>query len=447
LLPEGKKQRAQKYFRMELKRELSLADVFTVTAGSMISSGLFIIPGIAYAKAGPAATLSYLLAAMVALPTMLSAAELATAMPKAGGVYFFVSRSMGFNAGTAAGFARWLAISLKSAFSLIGIGVYLAFIANVAAIYISVALCIVFITINLLGIKVMGKTQTVLTVALIFLLLVLALSGLFWISGARFSPFAPHGPSSVLSTAGFVFISYGGMLTVTGLSEEVREPEKNIPLGMLLALAFTGVIYTLVILVVVGVLDSATLTNTLTPVSEGAKTYLGHTGVAVSTIAALLAFVTTANAGIASASRYPLAMSRDCLLPRFFQQCTAKTCIPYFAVLSTGAFILSAIIFLKLERLVEVASTLLIFTYILTNLSVIVMRTKKDPGYNIRFRAPLYPWIQVFSIGGLLLLVVKIGLSSFLLSLVFITASFAWYWLNARVRNLKVNWFKPDPRR
>lgn len=412
---------------MDLKRELHLIDVFTITAGSMICSGLFIIPGIAYSRAGPAAILAYLLAALIALPTMLSAVELATAMPKAGGVYFFVSRSMGYYAGTIAGFTRWLSISLKSAFSLIGIGVYFAFITDIAVVYTPVVICIFFVIINMLGIKIIGKTQTLLTVALMSMLLFLALFGLPAISPQRFTPFLSLGIIPVFSTAGFVFISYGGMLTVTGLAEEVVNPERNLPLGMLLALAFTGIIYALVIFVVIGTMEPEALQSTLTPVAASAKMYLGQTGVVISTVAALLAFITTANAGIASASRYPLAMSRDRILPACFQKCTLKSRIPVFSVLATGGFILLAITFLKLEILVEVASVLLMLTYILTNLAVIIMRRRKEGEYRPKFHAPFFPWIQIFSITGLLLLVVKTSTSALLLSLFIIVLSLAWY--------------------
>lgn len=230
-------------------------DVFTITTGSMISSGLFIIPGLAFARVGPAVVASYLLAALIALPTMLSASELATAMPKAGGVYYFVSRSMGFDLGTVAGFARWLSISLKSAYSLIGIGVYSAVFVEVNPLYISVALGILFIIINLMGIKLVGRIQTLLTITLVGLLIFIASRGLASLTVERFTPFAPFGLSPVLSTAGFIFISYGGMLTITGLAEEVKRPQCNIPLGILLSLAFTGVIYVLVIFVLIGVLD------------------------------------------------------------------------------------------------------------------------------------------------------------------------------------------------
>ena len=417
---------------MDLKKELKLADVFSITVGSMISAGLFVIPGIAYARAGPASALAYLLAAVIALPTMLSAAELITVMPRAGGVYYFVSRSLGGRMGTIAGFARWFAMSLKSAFSLIGIGIYFAFAAGIGAIYISVTLCLFFVFINLLGIKLVGRAQTLFTIFLAGILLFLAFCGMNWLDMERFSPFAPHGISSIFSTAGFVFVSYGGMLAITGLAEEVKEPETNIPLGMLLSLAFTGVIYTLTVFVIIGSLEPETLRNTLAPVSEVASISLGRFGILLATTAALLAFITTANAGIASASRYPLAMSRDGLVPSFFKKVSSYRGIPYFSILFTGGFILLAMVFLSIEVLVETASALLMLTYILTNLAVIILRKKKNPAYQPRFSAPLYPWIQLFGIGGLLLLIVNTSFLSLMISLLFLGISFAWYQFYAR---------------
>ena len=90
-----------------LKKELGLLSLFVIASGAMISSGLFILPGIAYAKSGPAVLISYIIASLLVLPAMLSKAELATAMPKAGGTYFFIERSMGPMMGTIGGFAAW----------------------------------------------------------------------------------------------------------------------------------------------------------------------------------------------------------------------------------------------------------------------------------------------------------------------------------------------------
>jgi APA family basic amino acid/polyamine antiporter len=107
-----------------LKKELGLLEVFCIASGAMISSGLFILPGIAYVKTGSSVIISYLIASIIMIPTLLSKAELATAMPKAGGDYFFIDRSLGPAIGTIGGLASWFALSSKTAFALIGIGAF-----------------------------------------------------------------------------------------------------------------------------------------------------------------------------------------------------------------------------------------------------------------------------------------------------------------------------------
>ena len=108
-----------------LKKNLTLFDVYAVSTGAMFSSGFFLLPGLATAQAGPAAIVAYLLAGVLILPAMFSVAELSTAMPKAGGAYYFLDRSLGPLAGTVGGIGTWLALVLKSAFALVGMGAYL----------------------------------------------------------------------------------------------------------------------------------------------------------------------------------------------------------------------------------------------------------------------------------------------------------------------------------
>ena len=98
----------------KLKKSLRTIDVFSISSGAMISSGLFILPAVVYAKAGPSILLSYLFASLLVIPAMLSKIELATAMPKSGGAYFFIHRSLGPLFGTFSGLAAWFSLSLKS---------------------------------------------------------------------------------------------------------------------------------------------------------------------------------------------------------------------------------------------------------------------------------------------------------------------------------------------
>src|SRR6056297_2050626 len=97
-----------------LRRHLGLLEVFCIASGAMISSGIFVLPGLAHAQAGPAVVVSYLLAGLLALVGLLNVAELATAMPRAGGDYFFITRTLGPAVGTIGGLLTWFSLSLKS---------------------------------------------------------------------------------------------------------------------------------------------------------------------------------------------------------------------------------------------------------------------------------------------------------------------------------------------
>ncbi len=154
---------------MQLKKELNLFDIFSIASGAMISSGLFILPGLAHAQAGPAVFLSYLLAGLLAMTGMISEAELASAMPKAGGTYFYVTRTLGPAVGTVDGLITWFSLSLKSAFALVGMSAFTVLVINLDIRLIAVVLCLIFITINLIGIKEAGLVQIILVVGLLAL--------------------------------------------------------------------------------------------------------------------------------------------------------------------------------------------------------------------------------------------------------------------------------------
>ncbi len=421
----------------KLVRELGLIDVFCIASGAMISSGLFVLPGIASAKVGPALFLAYILASFIAVPTVFSQAELVTAMPKAGGDYFYISRSMGSVAGLIGGLSSWFSLSLKATFALIGMAAYAELIAPFPVKGMALTLCLVFIGLNLLGVKQAARTQVILVLGLLAALLFYIFWGFPSIRLERYTPFVPFGLGSVFATAGFVFISYGGLTKIASVAEEVKNPARNIPLGMILSLVLVGIIYALVAFVTTGLLAQDTLQYSLRPIADAASRSLGSPGVIIMSVAAVLAFVSTANAGIISASRYPLAMSRDRLLPRFFEKINSRFATPHYAVLFTGTFMLAAILFLKLELLVKVASELLILLYIFTNIAVIIMRESKLQNYQPKFHSPLYPGMQILGIIGCGLLLAEMGRFILFLSSLFIIAGLIWYLAYAGAREIK----------
>jgi len=422
----------------ELKKGLGLLGVCCVSSGAMISSGLFILPGLAFAMAGPAVLFSYILAAFLVLPAMLSKAELATAMPKAGGTYFYLDRTFGPAFGTLGGISNWFSISLKSAFALLGIGELSALISpGIGAMevkLVAVACCAFFVLLNIRGVGHAGKAQIAMVIAIIGALMTYVLAGLPQVEMARFTPLLPHGGVSIIATAGFVFISYGGLTKIASVAEEIKNPGRNIPLGMGLSLGIVSVLYAFVIFVTVGILGGDVLSKSLTPISTGAESILGFPGLVILSIAAILAFITTANAGIMAASRDPMAMSRDGLLPAFFGKVGHRFQTPHFSIIFTGAFMAAAIALLNLEELVKLASTLMILLFIFVNLSVIVMRESKMASYRPSFKSPLYPWVQVAGIVSCFFLIVEMGVVPLFIAMLFLTGSFIWYWVYARER-------------
>ena len=416
-----------------LVKRLGLFHVFCIAAGAMISSGLFVLPGMAFAAAGPAVIFSYLFAALMAVPTMLSKAELATAMPRAGGDYFYITRSLGPLAGTIGGISSWLSMSFKSAFALVGLGAYLSLMTGLPRPdIVAVAVCAALVLVNAVGVGKAGRLQIVLVASLIAILIFYGLSGLRSVEVDRFSPFAPHGLGAVFATAGLVFISYGGLTKIASVAEEVKEPGRNIPFGMILAIVVVGGLYSLVVFVTVAVLEPVKLAGSLTPVTDGARAFLGPFGSWLVDVAAVFACVTTANAGIMAASRYPVAMSRDGILPRFLSVVNRRFRTPVPSLLVTGGFMTAVILLLELGLLVKVASTLLITLFILANVAVIVMRESRILNYRPAFRSPLYPFVQLAGVACGVFLLIEMGWQPLMLGASFAAGAFLWYCVYVR---------------
>ena len=392
-----------------LKKELGLFDVYAIATGATLSSGFFLLPGLAAVGAGPALPLSYLIAALFLIPGLMSKAELATAMPRAGGVYYFLDRSMGPLMGTMGGFGTWFALILKTAFALIGMGAYLRiFLPDIPMIPIAAAFAILFGIVNMLGAKKSGAAQVFLVIGLLLLLLWFTGMGVFQVDARHFMGFFDKGTTSLLSTAGLVVVSYMGLTKVASVAEEVKDPERNIPLGMFLALATAIVIYGVGTSVMVGVLSAETLSGDLTPVATVAEVLVGRWGAILMTVGAVLAFSSVGNAGILSASRYPLAMSRDHLLPRLFSKIGERGA-PNNAIYVTVTLILVFVVLFDPTKIAKLASTFKLLMFALSCLAVIVMRESRIESYDPGYRSPFYPWLHGLGIVAPLWLITQMG--------------------------------------
>lgn len=406
----------------KLKKNLTLFDVYAVSTGAMFSSGFFLLPGIAAGYTGDSVYLAYLIAGVLILPAMFCMGELSTAMPKAGGTYYFLDRALGPLFGTIGGLGSWVAVIFKSAFALVGMGAYLSLYIDVPIVALAVILTIVFGLINAFGAKETTVLQRVLVGTLVIILAAFTILGLSetgitdsWQPNGGDEAFFSAGFVGFISTIGLVFVSYAGLTKVASVAEEIQNPDRNIPLGMVLSLITATAVYTLGTLVIINLLPPAELHNSLTPVADAGEKFLGWVpydfGIILIVVAAIAAFASTGNAGILSASRYPFAMAKDKLMPQQFSQ-LGSFGTPTFSIMVTVAVMIGVILLFDVEAVAKLASAFQLLLFGLVCLAVIVMRESRIASYKPGFRSPFYPWTQVAGILISFWLIVEMGILS-----------------------------------
>ena len=447
-----------------LEKPLTFIKVYALATGATLSAGFFLLPGFAYSVAGPSIVIAYVLAGLLMIPGILCKVELATAMPRAGGTYYFLDRSLGPLAGTIGGIGTWLAMVLKACFALVGLSAYLALlvpslIETLGASNVALILTLLFGLLNLFGAKKSGSFQVVLVLFLLILLAVFITVGLPEIKKENLLPLFELKHDNLVNTesstydnllinieqflaaTGLVFIAYVGATKVASVSEEVEDPEKVLPRGIFLSHLTSMVFYTLGILVIVGVISKGELSNfggsglpDATPASTAAKIIapsMPNIASSILAIAALAGLFSVANASILSASRYPLAMARDKLMPKAFEKIdTSGT--PRSGVLLTVGLILILLLILDPMKIAKLASAFQLIMFSLLALSILVMRESGLDSYDPGYRLPFYPWLPIIGIICPIVLIFYMGALAIIFSSVLILISAIWYFLYAR---------------
>jgi len=407
---------------MALKRELGFLDVFCIASGSMISSGLFVLPGILFVRVGPGVFLCYLLASVLLVPALLSKMELATALPKSGGDYFFIDRSIGPLFGMLGGLAAWASLAFKTAFALIGLGAFAGLIwpslGEGEMKLIALGFCAFFALVNLWGAKHAGRLQIVLVAGLLALLGAYVVFGLGAVRASHYAGTWPPRINALFAGAAMAFVSFGGLTKAASVAEEVKDPGRNLTLGMLAAYLVVSLLYVGAAYVTVGLVPREQLLGpvaasgerlgSLTPISLGGRALWSNVGWVLMSVAAILAFVTTGNAGILAASRAPMAMSRDGLLPAPFGRVNSWRGTPHYAIGFTALFVAGALL-MDIGLFVKSASAMKILLFAFSTLSLILLRESRMENYEPKFRAPLYPWLYGVGIVAYVFLLVELG--------------------------------------
>ena len=395
---------------VELAQGLGLAEALTIGIGTMIGAGIFVLPGIVIARAGPGALLSFLLGGVVALLSAMSAAEVATGMPKSGGGYYFISRALGPLWGAIIGWGSWFGLIFASAFYMVGFGEYIASLTGIPVVVAALVMTALLIILNLVGSQVAGKAQNLIVAILLGSLFLFAGRGAFSLDlGMLFSQsFFPFGLGAVVGGTATLFVSYCGFGEIASMAEEIRDPGKNLPRALLGSVIAVTVLYCGIIFVVLALRPFDELSSS-TLVADLAGDLMGSWGRGALLVGAIMAMVSSANASIMSAARISFAMSRDRLIWDWLNRVHPRFRVPHTAILLTGGLILACVLIRKIELLAEAAGLLHLLLYALICVACIVMRGAKIEAYNPVYRVPWYPAVPILGALGCLGVALKIG--------------------------------------
>lgn len=399
----------------ELKRALSLLDLILLGIGCIIGTGIFVITGVIAAQsAGPAIILSFILAGIACALAAFCYAEFSSSIPVSGSVYTYTYATLGeliafligwdlmleYIIALAAVATGWSAYfqSLIAGFNL-HVPAYLASApgsGHGGSVNLPAMIIILLITALVSkGVKESTRFNNVIVFLKIGIVLLFIFVGIKYVKPANWSPFMPFGFNGVVTSAATVFFAYIGFDVIANASEEVKNPQRNMPIGIVASLAICTLLYVVVSFVLTGMVPYTKL-NVGDPVSF-ALNFVGQNSIAgIISVGAILGITTVLLALLYSQIRLTYAMSRDGLLPKVFASVHPKFHTPFKNTWLTGFIAAGIAGFVDLTTLAHLVNIGTLAAFTLISIAVIALR-KKQPNLKAAFRVPFVPVLPAIS--------------------------------------------------
>lgn len=402
--------------RSSLKKQLGALDLIILGVGSIVGTGIFVLTGVTAAThAGPGLILSFLLAGIVCAFCALCYAEFASTVPVAGSAYTYSYSTfgegfawiLGWDLVLEYGFASALVSSSWSGYVqsiLSGFGIHLPTAISSAfnpaeGTYIDVPAMIIALLIAWVisrGAKESTRLNTFMVYLKVGVILLFIVVGAFYIKPVNWTPFMPFGFEGVMTGAAIAFLAYIGFDVIATAAEEVKQPQKNLPIGILGSLVIVSVLYVAVTAVLTGLVPYDLL-NVKDPVAF-ALLYIQQDWMSYFISLGAIAGLTTVLLGVMfGQSRLLYSLGRDGLLPKKMSSVHPKTQSPQFSTWVTGIGVALFSGLVPLGNLADLASIGTLFAFISVSLGIIVLR-KTHPDLKRTFRVPFVPWLPLIAI-------------------------------------------------
>ncbi|MGJ6963085.1 amino acid permease [Streptosporangium sp. G11] len=436
-----------------LRKDLSALDLTVFGIGVIVGTGIFVLTGrVAREMAGPAVALSFVVAGVVCALAALCYAEFASTVPVAGSAYTFAFATLGEFPAWIIGWDLMLEMMLGAAVVAVGWSGYLtsllaslgvtlpgAIAGEGAAFNLPAALIVLILTaILVIGIKLSSRFNLVIVTIKLAVILLVIVAGLFFVRAANYSPFIPpakptpaveglsapliqvlfgitpvaYGVLGVFSAAAIVFFAYIGFDVVATAAEETRDPQRDLPIGILSSLAICTVLYVAVSLVVVGMQPYSGLSEAA-PLADAFKA-VGQTWAAsLISVGALAGLTTVVMILMLGMSRVMFAMCRDNLLPRGLAKVHPRYRTPYLITIMMGLVVAALAGLVPLATIAELVNIGTLFAFVVVSIAVVILRRTR-PDLPRSFRTPLVPLVPILSVLACVYLMLNLPVETWL---------------------------------
>ncbi|WP_116329804.1 amino acid permease, partial [Cupriavidus taiwanensis] len=435
-----------------LKQVLGPVDLVLMGIGAIIGTGIFVLTGTGALTAGPALTVSFVIAALACGFAALCYAEFASAIPVSGSIYTYSYATLGEIVAWMIGWDLLLEYGLATSAVSVGWSGYFQSLMAGFGIKLPAALsaapgsvpgvhtvlnlpaCLIMLAITWVvsyGVRESARVNNLMVAVKIGVVLLFIAVGVWHVQPANWQPFAPFGFTGIFNAAALVFFAFIGFDAVTSAAEEVRNPRRDLPIGIIGSLAVCTVLYVVVAAIMTGIVPFAKFAGVDHPVSLALQ-FAGQNWVAgFVDLGAILGMTTVILVMTYGQTRVIFAMSRDGLLPERLSSVHPVHATPYFATWTVGLVFAAIAAFVPLNVLAELINIGTLAAFTLISVAVLVLR-KTRPELPRAFRCPGVPVVPLLSIGFCLFLMAHLQALTWAAFLVWLVLGLVIYFAYAR---------------
>ena len=401
-----------------LKRSVGVLDLTALGIGAVIGTGIFVIIGEGIGDAGPSIIISFALAGVTCLFSAFSYAELASSIPVSGSAYTYGYATLGELVAWIIGWDLILEYGVSVAAVAVGWGGYLKSLldslfgitlpesiagppgeggtVNVPAVFLVLAVA----GLLMYGVRESARTNTVMVVLKIAILVFFVVVGVGSINGDNFSPWAPNGFNGTVDAAALIFFAYIGFDAISTSGEEAENPARDLPYAIIGALLICTLLYIVVAVVTVGLAPADKLAGSDAPLAEALQigAGVGDWAADLLSVGALIAITSVTLTVLYGQTRIMFAMSRDGLVPRWIGVLSPRR-TPARITAAFGLAVAAIAAFVPLSEIAKLVNIGTLFAFLIVNVGVIVLR-RTAPDMERSFRVPMVPVFPI--IGGAL---------------------------------------------